>query len=110
MLGEKAPPLIIFTGKKNEQVEKVSKVVHPILFSAMTIECTTFYTLLRQCNSPAFSILCCINLFFFFFVFSESLMQCQFTDEEWRYLNDIYNENDAVDGNIVHNDSDIVIF
>ncbi|CAH1635343.1 unnamed protein product [Spodoptera littoralis] len=40
----------------------------------------------------------------------ESPMQCQFTDEEWRYLNDIYNENDAVDGNIVHNDSDIVIF
>ncbi|PZC71111.1 hypothetical protein B5X24_HaOG214064 [Helicoverpa armigera] len=48
--------------------------------------------------------------YYYFFVFSESLMQCQFTDEEWRYLNDIYNENDAVDGNIVHNDSDIVIF
>ncbi|KAJ8718900.1 hypothetical protein PYW07_016456 [Mythimna separata] len=37
-------------------------------------------------------------------------MQCQFTNEEWRCLNDIYNENDAVDGNIVPSPNSIQDF
>lgn len=62
---------------------------------------TLYYGKVIDCPTISIDIICLSWIL-------ASPVRCQFTDEEWKYLNDIYKETDAVDGDFLYNDSEIV--